>query len=132
MRYRKQLLLFISILTVDRLTKSWALNNLPASLYFNHGISFSIFGDVTYAGLFFSLLALVLLLLVCRRRPELRKSVAMAFLFAGSAGNLADRLLYGYVVDWLFVGVYINLADISLCLGFAVLLCQVLKRSRSN
>jgi len=43
--------------------------------------------------------------------------LGVIFLWAGAICNLTDRLLYGYVIDWLYVGLYVNLADIWLGMG---------------
>ncbi len=51
----------------------------------------------------------------------------LTLVIAGALGNLADRLWYGYVVDFidLYIGQYhwpaFNLADLSICIGVALL-----------
>ena len=55
----------------------------------------------------------------------------LALMCAGAAGNLADRLLYGYVVDWIYAGLYVNLADLWLIfggIGFCLLRSGILRR----
>ena len=45
-----------------------------------------------------------------------------AAIAAGTAGNLADRMLFGGVRDWLAVGsIRLNLADVFLAIGIPVI-----------
>ena len=53
--------------------------------------------------------------------------IALGLIFAGSIGNLVDRLAFGYVRDFLHFEFWdsfpvFNIADICLCLGVAMLL----------
>ena len=63
---------------------------------------------------------------------DVLQSSGSVLLLAGSVGNLMDRLILGHVVDWFYVGVYVNLADIWLCLGFILFLFQVKTRRESK
>jgi len=55
-------------------------------------------------------------------------SLALALLIGGAFGNLYDRLVYGFVIDFLdaFYGAYhwpaFNVADSAICAGAALLL----------
>ena len=129
-------IIFAALLTADRLTKLLAASYLalPAnleyetaaresarffslSLYHNHGISFSLFGNFPLISLMASILGVVILGGLCLKNDWLRSSKGVLFLWAGATGNLTDRLLYGYVIDWFYVGIHINLADVWLCIG---------------
>ena len=59
-----------------------------------------------------ALLALlfVILLLVRRRSRDAWRDISLALLLAGVLGNLADRLLYGHVVDFLLFDLHIPFA----------------------
>jgi signal peptidase II len=127
--------LFILALTLDRATKYWALSRfvpsrgerafLSLGLHFNRGISFSLLENRSSLSLAFTLAAIGLLGLLCAKSEKIRSAPGMPFLWAGAAGNLTDRLLYGCVVDWIYIfRGYINLADIWLCAGgLTVLFC---------
>ena len=114
--------IFVSflILSADRLTKLWALKYSPW-LYFNKGVSFSLFES---SGLLLSLSGFLLLAILYSKFGEV---CGFYLMLAGSVGNLIDRLTYGYVIDWLFVGIYINLADIFICTGALICLQNIYK-----
>jgi signal peptidase II len=74
-------------------------------------------------------LLVVLVLLLRRRLPDVWRDVSLALLLAGIMGNLTDRLLYGYVIDFLLFDLHIpyahpwpafNVADS--CISIAVVL----------
>jgi lipoprotein signal peptidase len=75
---------------------------------------------------------MVILGFLCARYAPARKSLGMIFLWAGAAGNLTDRLYYGYVVDWIYVGGYINLADVWLCAGGLAIFAAAVYNCRSR
>ncbi|MDR1649581.1 MAG: signal peptidase II [Synergistaceae bacterium] len=132
---------FVLALALDRATKYWASSRfvpnkgerafLSLGLHFNRGISFSWLENYPSLGLAVTLAAMGFLGVLCLRSKTARSMPGMALLWAGAAGNLADRLLYGYVVDWIYIfRGYVNLADVWLCVGgLAVLLRSLTERS---
>lgn len=100
----------------------------------NTGIAFSLFADsgplvrewflpaLTIGALVF------VLALFWRHDGGLRGQAALSLILAGAAGNLYDRLLYGYVTDFLdfYVGSYhwpaFNVADSCITVGALLLL----------
>ncbi len=71
-------------------------------------------------------MALILYLYACTPREKPFFSSALALVFGGAAGNLADRLRFGNVVD--FIDVYVgehhwpafNLADSAITIGMVI------------
>ena len=125
--------IFIAALGIDRLTKYLAVSclaSVPAgsnghpllSLYFNRGISLSFFEKQASWALIATLIGICALGFACAKSRLLRTLPGVALMWAGALGNLADRLHYGCVVDWLYVGLHFNLADVWLCLGGLLLL----------
>ncbi len=59
---------------------------------------------------------------------------AWAFVAAGAAGNLYDRLRFGYVIDFLDFRVWpvFNIADTSICLGVFFVLLSFLWRRKTE
>jgi signal peptidase II len=61
---------------------------------------------------------------------------ALALIFAGALGNVHDRILYGYVVDFIEVHIFsyhwpdFNIADSSIVIGACLLLLDSLRPSR--
>jgi len=82
-------------------------------------------GIASYVLVGFSLLAIGFILVLLKRLPgnELGLIVSFTLILAGALGNLADRLIYGEVID--FLDVYwrsyhwpaFNVADSSICIG---------------
>lgn len=134
-------LFFAAGLSADVLSKEWALRTLPPptlhaggdffalALHFNRGAAFSLLRSVPGAALLLSVAGVCLLAAMYRSLPAFRRSPAWGLLFAGAAGNMADRLLHGYVVDWFRAGpLHMNAADILLCAGGAVLMIEMLRK----
>jgi signal peptidase II len=65
-------------------------------------------------------------------------TVGVGLLVGGAIGNLIDRLAFGYVLDFIDVGVgslrfwTFNIADAGISLGIVILLVDTLWRSRST
>lgn len=133
MRGLPRFLLFLFLFAADFLSKSSALRLLPSppfqngggffsfALYFNHGIAFSLLNSVHGISMILGIAGLLLLSTMYFRLPALKRSAAWALLFAGAAGNMADRVVYGYVIDWLRLGpLHLNAADLFLSAGALV------------
>ena len=132
--------LFALAFAADRLTKLWAVQSLSAEssgaatlfslkLHYNYGVSFSLFDGVPGAAILLSSLGLMMLGFVCVKRADVRRLAGTALLLAGGVCNLTDRLIYGCVIDWLYIFVYINLADIYLVIGGALLFVHFTDKS---
>lgn len=84
------------------------------------------------------LLALLLILFILGKRIPPLPTAGLWLLIGGAAGNLADRLLHGYVVDFIEIQLFrfpvFNVADICVCIAFALLAGWILfgKELRSN
>lgn len=98
----------------------------------NRGVAFGVGHEGTHANWMFggiSLAAVGLLLFMWRKNtfPTRLGKTAVGLLLAGIAGNLLDRLLRGYVVDFLLfdlkfmVWPAFNVADSCICIAAACL-----------
>ncbi|MDR1581320.1 MAG: signal peptidase II [Synergistaceae bacterium] len=140
MNMKVRWIVFVILSATDRAAKCWAKANLPEtlgnavipslSLYRNEGISFSLMKNSPHASLAATILGMGILAFLCARIAPARKSFGVIFLWAGAAGNLADRLLYGHVIDWIYVGEYINLADIWLVIGGLVFFAEIVRAGK--
>jgi len=137
------LLLTSVLILLDRVTKGWASTALelgqPASLVgqsirltrvHNVGGAFGIFpgnGDLFLAVSAVVSLVLLALLLLGRVNRVLAK-MGVAVVLAGAVGNLIDRLLYGYVLDFFEIRGFpvFNLADTCITLGAGLIVLYVL------
>lgn len=111
---------------------------------YNPGAAFSFLGDASgWQRWFFIVIAVIVIvvLLVWLRRltaAEKATSLALALILGGAAGNLIDRLVYGYVID--FIDVYygswhwpaFNIADMAISVGAFLLLLDAFRGGREK
>ena len=129
------------VLVLDQGTKYWVRTRLtlretvtpiPAlSSFFriihwkNTGVAFGMFQGQGWLIALIALVILVLLTVYFRQGPEtpLYWQIAVGMQLGGALGNLLDRLMLGYVVDFLWFGDFpvFNIADAAIVFGAAVL-----------
>lgn len=128
----RRLLFFITLplYIVDVATKTWIVKHfdlngaeqvvIPHFFWLHHtantGIAFGMFNGTEYANWAFgalSLGALALFTWFYRKGlfPGVVSRVALAMLIAGIFGNLTDRLMHGYVVDFLKFDLHVRFAS---------------------
>jgi signal peptidase II len=139
----------------DQLSKHWMMSELVpyqprvitsvfnVTLAFNQGAAFSFLHDQNgwqrwfFIGLGIVLIALFSYLL-CRPRKNAQSPVfyiALSLLLAGAIGNVADRIRFGYVIDFLDFHVkqwhwpVFNLADSYITLGVVLYIALTLLRN---
>jgi signal peptidase II len=133
------------LVLIDRITKALALQP-GCFLAFclvkskNYGLWLGLFSSLSerfafrYLVFGISMLLLILLFLALFYVAKSRAlKAAFTFIFAGIAGNLVDRVAYGYVVDWLAIkGLFsFNLADCYITLGVVLFLIGIVKRRKT-
>ena len=98
----------------------------------NTGAAFSIFSSPTWMLTVLSGVATAVLLVLLLRRalPTRLGMLSLSLLLAGAAGNLIDRLAFGYVTD-MFETTFMNfpvfnVADIGVVIGGVLLVLTVL------
>ncbi|HEY1858559.1 signal peptidase II [Acidocella sp.] len=144
-------LLALIVLAADQGVKYWVLHGLHLQdghllvvlpvvnfvLVWNHGITFGMFaGDGAKLLLATVASAVIIALCVWLWRSKNWVSVlAIGAITGGAIGNVADRLRYGAVVDFIQAhigGVYFpwvfNVGDSAICCGVAVLMLENLLR----
>ena len=140
----------IAILGVDQITKWWitkwfARNEYPIIEDFfaihysqNTGIAFGLFDElesewkpVVLSGLALFAVVVVLYYLWTTAQGPIRVFVALGLLLGGILGNCTDRLLNGYVVDFLklhwrddFAWPTFNVADAAITCGVILILFE--------
>ena len=144
------------ILVLDQLTKKIILVTIPyreaVEIFFwldlvhiyNRGAAFSLFASAEWSNIFLltvGILAIVFLsfwLFRSGHREIWLDRLAIAFILGGAGGNTADRLQFGYVVD--FISVHykdwyypsFNIADSAITLGVALILLAFLYKKRQD
>ena len=100
----------------------------------NYGAAFSFLSDAGgWQRWFFTTLAVVISTVIAvwmsrLPRQQIKLGLALSLVFAGAIGNLIDRSIYGYVID--FFHLYyqtwhypaFNVADSAICIGAALII----------
>lgn len=142
----------IIIIIADQLTKFWANNNLEygiplhlindffsLTLLYNDGAAFSIFSNQDGWQKFFLLgisatASIAIIVWLCVGQMNLWLTYGLGLILGGAVGNLIDRALYGYVIDFLdfYVGSWhwpaFNIADSGISIGAALLIIEVFRK----
>ena len=106
----------------------------------NTGAAFSI---LTGQRLFLILIAVIILIILINyiRKNTVREKIdiiSFSLIIGGSLGNLIDRIVRGYVVDFLDFKIFgynfpvFNLADTFIVIGVFLLLIVTIRKERSN
>ncbi|AXW85997.1 signal peptidase II [Lonsdalea britannica] len=140
--------LALVVLVVDLGSKQWVMTHfqlgesLPLIPFFNltyahnPGAAFSFLADKDgWQRWFFAVIALAItaaLLVLMYRSSASQKlnNMAYAMIIGGAVGNLTDRIVHGYVID--FVDFYINdwhypifnIADAGICIGALLIVLE--------
>jgi len=152
----KWFLLAAVVLILDQVSKFWITTSMflyesigiipffQLTYVQNQGAAFSFLDDAGgwqrwfFIGL--SLVASIFITLWLSRLPKTEKlqCVGLAMVLGGAIGNLIDRVIYGYVID--FLDVYyqhwhwpvFNLADSAITVGVFVLLLDSFRNRESS
>lgn len=134
------------VLVVDQLTKQVVIANmqlfdsielLPVfnlTYVRNYGAAFSFLSDAGgWQRWFFTLIAVAISVVLAvwlarNNKAQCKLNLALSLVLAGAVGNLIDRSIYGYVIDFLHVYYQdwhypaFNIADSAICIGAALLI----------
>ncbi len=151
--YRSLIICLVAVLVLDQGSKAWIRHHLPFPTYGgpntiqvipgffdivhvgNTGAAWSMLSG--HSGLLAAVAALTLAAIYTWRKALSLKTplvqVSFGLMCGGIAGNLIDRVLFGYVVDFLdfhfgtFIYPTFNFADSGICIGVALYLWHSLK-----
>ena len=135
------------IVFVDQMTKNWA-SNMPEKWYgalhliliHNHGAMLGLFSDLpavlrivtlSTSGVFLLSIYAIIQYLIPVRLMVLR--LGLSILVGGILGNVLDRILYGYVIDFIAIQVGTwhspiwNVADVIQWIGYVMIVYSVMK-----
>jgi len=144
------------VLFLDQATKLWVdasmklyqtieLNSFFQLTYLrNTGAAFSFLSDAGgWQRWFFVGLALVVSVVIAvwvARLPANDKwmAISLTLILGGALGNVIDRILYGYVIDFIdvFYGDWhwpaFNVADSAICIGVVMMLCDSFRKETGS
>jgi len=148
MKHKGYFLLFIVLVLSDQFTKQIFISSLEIgqsivvnsylswTYLHNTGAAFSILSDAGLIGRLFLLAVSILVSLWviwwAQKTPSIykQKLFGQFFLLSGAVGNLIDRALYGYVIDFIDVHVnsfywpVFNLADSFIFIGVVLIIFE--------
>jgi signal peptidase II len=139
------------VIVLDQVSKGWMVSWL--SLYetvaimpyfnltmaHNHGAAFSFLAQAGgwqrwfFIGLA-ATISVVLLVWLAKLKPAAKlEAISLSLILGGAIGNVMDRIMYGYVID--FLDVYVgtshwpafNIADSAICIGAVLLILDSFK-----
>ena len=139
--------LSIFIILIDQFTKYLMFNNyklyidkdfLLFKIVFvkNYGAAFNIFSGSRIFLSFISIIFSILLIYLILRKNNLNvlDLYSYSFILGGTIGNGIDRILKGYVIDFINLNninfPVFNIADISINIGFIFLVYNIFKKNR--
>lgn len=164
-RWNIFLLIGFVTLVLDQVTKLWARSALPTMvasngrsygvaqpvidnffdwrLSFNRGSAFSLFGEMSGARVFLTVVGiaavLIILYMLHRAKNEQTRLIsALALVAGGAIGNLVDRIAFGEVTDFIVWKYYdkewptFNIADVALVIGVGLLFIDMGKEMRDE
>ncbi len=128
-----------ALILIDQLSKK-AFENIRAILTDNiaikyaenTGAAFGILKDSTILLSVIGIIAIAAIVYYYRklsRKKSRLPTAGLTFLFAGTAGNLIDRIFFGYVRDYIAIWKWptFNLADTFSCIGVALIIIYLVK-----
>ncbi len=148
--------LSVVIFIIDQLTKYWTVQALDLHESYrilsffnftyarNYGAAFSFLGDAggwqkyLFTAIAFAVSAYLIYSLKRNSQAQRCTNIAFALILSGAIGNVTDRLMFGYVVDFLDfdLGFYrwptFNVADIAIFIGAALIILESFLSSESD
>ena len=134
-------MIIAAIIVLDQLSKWLTVINLDFGETFpviegvfhftyvkNTGMAFGMLKDHRWVFMVFSTISIIVLIVyLFRFRPENRwMQVSLALIIGGGLGNMIDRILLGYVVDFLDFTLInfavFNVADSFVCIGAGIMI----------
>lgn len=145
-------LIALVVLIIDQMTKFYfntrfelyeTVDVIPPvlnwTLAYNYGAAFSFLADAGgWQKYFFAILGLVVAVFIIgylRQIPRTAKvlSLGLALVLGGAIGNVIDRFIHGYVIDFIHVHYadvwhypIFNIADIGICVGMVLVVWDML------
>lgn len=121
-------------------TKEIITNFFYLTYTHNYGAAWSIFNGYTFLIIIVSVLIIIAILYYLKKYKvnSMLLKIGYAILLGGSIGNLVDRIVHGYVID--FFDFYIlgydfpifNIADTGIVVGIIIIMLYPTKKEKYN
>lgn len=140
------------VLAIDLASKFWVMTNfalyesvklLPFfnfTYVHNTGAAFSVFEGQRWPLILVAVLICSFLSFMLYRTAKESKMVNIAYclIIGGALGNLVDRLVHGYVIDFLHFYIkdwhypVFNIADVAICIGAGLIVLDAIIATRKD
>ena len=147
---KKTILISILILLLDIITKQLVITNLlehqsitiinnffSITYAKNTGVAFSFLeGYLPLVILITSIIIISILIYINKNTPNKYESICYGLILGGALGNLLDRIIYGYVIDFLDFTIFnynypiFNIADTFIVIGILILIILSFKENK--
>lgn len=144
---KKSLIIATIIIVIDQILKilidnvlsvNESIKVVPNIFYitkvYNTGAAWSLFAGSQKVLIIIAIVAFFVLLKYQSTFVENKRNIlAFAFIYGGLVGNLLDRVIYSYVIDYLHIFIInysfpiFNLADIAIVIGFILVIIAIIK-----
>ncbi len=142
-------LIMLVIVVLDQVSKWWVLTSLKQigtikiiegvfHLHYleNRGAAFGIFQDQRLFFLVVNTFITCIIIGYLIKHPRINKGLmwALSMIAGGAIGNLIDRALYGYVIDFFDFQIWpvFNVADSAIVIGQVLLIFFILKSGKED
>ena len=149
---KKTILISILILLLDIITKQLVITNLlehqsitiinnffSITYAKNTGVAFSFLeGYLPLVILITSIIIISILIYIKKNNPNKYESICYGLILGGALGNLLDRIIYGYVIDFLDFTIFnynypiFNIADTFIVIGILILIILSFKENKGS
>ena len=143
---KKAFIISLIIFLIDRITKQLAISNLVSgksitiiknffslTLAKNTGVAFSLLEGSSLLIIIITIIIILLLLKNIKNNNSNKEIILDAIIIGGAIGNLLDRLIYGYVIDFLDFNILgynypiFNIADTVIVVGIFLIIVTNMK-----
>lgn len=150
---KKNILLALLLLTIDqalkviisvflKLNTPVVIINRSFNLTYvrNYGAAWSILSGNRILLIIISLISLIFIykFMIKDKNKFSFENICYSILLGGILGNLCDRIIYGYVIDYLDFTIFgyqypiFNFADICIVISIFLIICLTLKEGKNN
>ena len=110
-------------------------NFLNVTYVRNTGAAFSLFRDRTWLLIIIGIIAVIGLMIYINKLGDLNDydMFSYSLLLGGILGNLIDRIIHGYVIDYISLNIFgyhfpvFNFADVCIVVGVGLILISMIK-----
>ncbi len=139
---KNRFIISIIILFIDQLIKLIIQNNniniinkyISIIYVKNTGAAFSILSGNNILLIILSIIMFLLIYYISKNYHDILSDISFGLIYGGLFGNLLDRIIYGYVRDYISVISFpiFNIADMSIVIGVILLIIYEIKEEIHN